>query len=137
MLLVSATLYGHRMSSRADEPHIVDPQIKRNLERQLADAQANLAIVEEEEKQLSAQDKEIHAAGKAYKEAHVSACVQAYGPIAAKTSAALLPTGSPREAQACCAGHKEEAPEPGAQAPCVHCLLDVLRYPIADHLNRE
>lgn len=51
---------------------VVDPQIKRNLQRQLAEAQEHLRLVEEEERELSNADKEIQAAHKAYKEAHVS-----------------------------------------------------------------
>ncbi len=38
----------------------------------LADAQTNLRAVQEEEQELSAEDKEIQAAGREYRAAHVS-----------------------------------------------------------------
>lgn len=54
-------------SSRA-----VDPQVKRDLQAKLADAEQNLAEANREEQTLSEQDKEIRAEHRFYKESFVS-----------------------------------------------------------------
>ncbi|OJT15503.1 Structural maintenance of chromosomes protein 5 [Trametes pubescens] len=78
---VSRSKYGKRLpqtvtravnQARHFTAATVDPQIRRNLQRQLAEAQEHLKLVEEEERELSNADKEIQAAHKAYKEAHDS-----------------------------------------------------------------
>ncbi|KAI0774684.1 P-loop containing nucleoside triphosphate hydrolase protein [Trametes elegans] len=48
----------------------VDPQVKRDLQMRLEEARQWLSLVEQEEKELAEKEARIHAAHKAYKEAH-------------------------------------------------------------------
>ena len=65
----------------------VDPHIKKDLQMKLADAQTNMRAVQQEEQELSAEDKAIQAAGREYKAKHVS---DSYPCAVAPTSYKLL-----------------------------------------------
>ena len=61
----------HLLSSSA-VVYIVDPQVKRDLQRQLGEAQEKYRLVQEEEKALSEEERKFQTAHKEFKDALVS-----------------------------------------------------------------